>query len=696
MKRYIIAFTLSSLGILGSVFFLKPDYSAPVNNEKRKPVATIHYSKNTGVQKMPQGSAFWIDLSNKSELYEGDSIRTDAETSAQIKFIGSETSLKIQPETRFLVKKKGKKFVVGDVEGNLFVENAKATSDIQIQAGGQTIDVTGGKAKININKGEVDLALQGGKATTNIGGKNVKLEGNQAAKITANGLTKKKVNFVNVYPEFDQKLYLKKESKSVTFSWDKLKSSFHFKLKIGKGPKKLFSLAPKDILATTKESITANIPRGEHYWQIIATSKKNPKKKIASDVYKFNLKTLYPPVASSPLNEQALKFKKNKEDKVVKLKWKSPSPISSSYVEIAKDESFTQVVHTEETKNTFLNYPAKEGTFYWKVTTNFKGSSDFLKSKVNKYSVQFFNTIFPPKLIYPALQENILLQEKALNTDITLSWERLNIAKKYRLYLENNNKRRPYRFDKDITDPTFDIKKLPQGQYKWKVATIDSEGNVSAFSRPRYFTIKKPTSIKWLKRNDLFEYIQRPEIEMTWSKDTGVKKWRIEYSKNQNFNNAISSILSSPKTKLSIKEDGNYFVKVYALNEDDKVVSSSSVRSIMVKEKPLPSKPSFIKKDQNRFIASTEGKVPLKFSPLKDSKDRIVVKIKDQNGEVIRMHRMRKNQDMLSGLMPGRYYFNAYTEDQYERKSLPTESKELIVPEKSNIQAPLIENIIIR
>jgi hypothetical protein len=117
---------------------------------------------------------------------------------------------------------------------------------------------------------------------------------------------------------------------------------------------------------------------------------------------------------------------------------------------------------------------------------------------------------------------------------------------------------------------------------------------------------------------------------------------------------------------------------------------------LKVKEKPLPFIPKFRKDVPQRIIASTAGKVKLAFKPLKNIEDRVIIRITDQNGEVIRLHRMRSVQEILKGLMPGKYFISAQVEDKYERRSLPSTSKELEVPEYSYVLAPKVDNIVIK
>lgn len=694
MTRYLIALFISISGIVASFQLLKPDYNLPNKNEKREPVAIVTYLDENGVEKMPAGQAFWMELPTGSQLYQGDSLKTGDGTIAQIKFLGSDTVLKIQPQTRFVVEKKDDKFVVGNVQGNLFVENAKSKSDIQIKAGGKTLDISDGKAQINVQDGKVDLALKGAKVKTNINGKEQILSGDQAGTLSENGFKEQKVRFFNVTPYFNEWVYLdKKKNKYVNFSWDKIEGDYDFSIMIGKSAKSMVPLKKENIIAKKKNAILAKINPGRYYWKIMG---KKGKEIVYSEIFSNEVKNLYRPLLVNPGMNEVVKFKTDMEKKLVNFKWKSASPLENTFLEIAQDEKFEKVLFSDETKKKALKVDMAQGKYFWRITVNLKNSKRYLKSETQTFSVKYFNSSFPPVLALPADKNQFILGEQEKSTQVALSWERVNLAQKYRLLVTTIKSKKPIRIDKDLTDATFYLNKLAPGQYSWKVATIDKTGQVSNYSKERKFFVKSPERIQWSSKGNIFEYLKKPEIEIGWSKTSGAKSWTISYAPTQDFKNAISENVAGTKVRLPIRIDGTYYVKVQALDTNDKVVAKSNVRPIKVREKPLPRTPAFAGDTEQRLIANSAGQLKLNFKPLEDFAHKILVKVKDQNGEVIRLHRMKSAKDMISGLMPGRYYVSAVTQDQFDRSSEPTISIPLEVPEKSYVRAPKIDTILIR
>jgi hypothetical protein len=518
--RYLIALFISVAGVLASFQLLRPDYNLPNQNEAREVVAVVNYYDSNGVQKMPAGQAFWIDLPSGTELYQGDSLKTDDNTIAEIKFLGSDTTLKIQPQTRFVVEKKDNKFVVGNVQGNLFVENAKAKSDIQITAGGKTLDISNGQAQINVKDGKVDLALKGGQVKTSINGQEQVLSGDQAGELTDAGFKEQKIKFKGVTPSYNEWVYLEDDKSLVTFSWEKVSEKYKYNILIGSTPNKMKPFKPEEIIEQKQNSFKVKLKPGRYFWKIVG---QKGDETVTSEVFNNEVKMQYNPVLLSPIQNEIVKFKSDSKVKQVEFKWKSASPLANTFVEIAQDQSFKQVLYSEETTKKSLKVDMAEGEYFWRITTKLKNSKIYLKSNTERLRVKYYTSSFPPKLALPSSEQRIILTEEEKFTQVALSWERVNLAEKYRVFVSTIKSKKPLRIDKDITDATLYLNKLEPGEYTWKVATIDKTGQVSEFSKERKFFVMEPERIQWLKDNNVFEYLKKPEIQIGWSKTKGSK-----------------------------------------------------------------------------------------------------------------------------------------------------------------------------
>jgi len=60
-----------------------------------------------------------------------------------------------------------------------------------------------------------------------------------------------------------------KETKHVTFSWDKIKGQNKYTIHIGKNPKKMSPLKKEEIIKKTENSTVAKINPGRYFWKIM-------------------------------------------------------------------------------------------------------------------------------------------------------------------------------------------------------------------------------------------------------------------------------------------------------------------------------------------------------------------------------------------------------------------------------------------
>lgn len=95
-----------------------------------------------------------------------------------------------------------------------------------------------------------------------------------------------------------------------------------------------------------------------------------------------------------------------------------------------------------------------------------------------------------PLLILPADHK---VYRGAVDEGVRLVWQTLSEARAYHVQISDSSLWARTILDrKDITgDAALTVKGLPMGDFHWRVAAINAEGNASAFSMPRKFTLKE-------------------------------------------------------------------------------------------------------------------------------------------------------------------------------------------------------------
>ncbi len=155
------------------------------------------------------------------------------------------------------------------------------------------------------------------------------------------------------------------------------------------------------------------------------------------------------------------------------------------------------------------------------------------------------------------------------DTRPTFTWTAAVDASKYRLQAASDASFSSMLIDKsDITSTSYQPQaELAQGVVFWKVAAIDTAGNQSDFSLPKYFTIDTSAP-----GTPVINAITTPTKITTptfsWSAVNGASKYEIQISPNANFtsftvNNAAITTTSFTTTALT---DNIYYWRVAAID----------------------------------------------------------------------------------------------------------------------------------
>ena len=694
--KYTFAALVSIIGICISYFTLKPEQWSQKTLPQQTALAKLDTSKND-VKRKSRGKLIWLSIKNGDQLYKGDIIQTSKSSSATITFLDTKTSINIESDTTIIVEKTNNNINLDVIEGGLFVKNSSINSSIQVKSGNKTVDISKGDASFSVDQsGSLGVKVHSGSAKANAGGKIVDLSANDIGQLSENGINKTKEKFLDLTPLYGQSLYLPLGSNKVTFKWRAFKKPWDIDLFIGRSKKLLKKIEQAKIVSFRKGEFIALIEKGELFWQLKGHDTKGSEKSIQSEIYKVNLLSKLSPTPLSPINNDTLKFKKN-EISQMNFSWNNRSPLDKALIEISTNNNFSNIIFEKMTTSNDLSISTmkKEGLYFWRIKGYLKNSNQTITSDINQFHVKFFDKIVSPSPFIPEDQEMISLKENKNSSNLTFRWNKVDSAEKYNFVLERLNSN--FKFKRSTKSVNLKIKGLKAGKYIWKVASVDKIGQVSQFSDIFNFKIRKQGLINWKVSKTKYEYVDKlPVIKIMWSKDQFEKKWLLTLSNSENFKNKRRFELSSNEWIFRPKSDDNYFFTVTSISSDKKILSKSDILQLNVSLKPLPSAPVYSKEMAIQFKASKNGFLKLAFDNKLKEKLSYQIQIKNLKGEIIRQTIFSQDKGLLKSLMPGRYWLSAKKQDIHGRVGPSGESRELIVPNQSQVKAPTINNIKIR
>ncbi len=187
----------------------------------------------------------------------------------------------------------------------------------------------------------------------------------------------------------------------------------------------------------------------------------------------------------------------------------------------------------------------------------------------------------PPTPIAPALGENLVKPE------VELSWTGAEGAHGYLLQLAPTPEFSQGLIERRLPAVTQTRETLAAGDWHWRIASLDAQGQPRAFSPHRAFRIQPPppkpvptppqSPEKPLIKEELGSLI------VTWQ--GAAPAYRLEISANEAFSPLVATYASPrPEARLTKPGPGNYWLRVIALDADQRESAPSPATAFTVQQ----------------------------------------------------------------------------------------------------------------
>lgn len=213
-----------------------------------------------------------------------------------------------------------------------------------------------------------------------------------------------------------------------------------------------------------------NLKKGKYYWRITAVSGNASSKPSETNVLTVKGISMLVPI----IPENGFIFKSGNTE--VELKWKDPNKGKSYFLEIAKDEKFSNIIISEKSnKKRIIIKKMNPGKYYWRVFLLDNNNVRLIGSKVFSFIVP--EELEAPVLLKPASSEIVDMLEK---DNVYFSWKKVNRATHYKIkcYRVIAGVKQPV-FEKTVRTSYYmfkDLKSLNKGSYVWEVQAYQYDG----------------------------------------------------------------------------------------------------------------------------------------------------------------------------------------------------------------------------
>ena len=145
-----VIFIIFSIAAAVMLFLFYRDLNSFTIKQSEEPVAKIYFKKNTAQRKFIDND-IWEVLTDSSDIYDGDRIRTSKNSEAYTEFLDSGVQIQLREKSMVQIFKNKKERSIDFIGGEIFVANNSAEEKIVIHSGKKEIAIS--------QASEVKLAL---------------------------------------------------------------------------------------------------------------------------------------------------------------------------------------------------------------------------------------------------------------------------------------------------------------------------------------------------------------------------------------------------------------------------------------------------------------------------------------------------------------------------------------------------------
>lgn len=670
MKRLLTSLVLSVACAAGTEFWYKRGLGGGIDYGNKPPIARITEYSND-VTRRPLRRLIWQSLSQNDNLFAGEQIRTRENSVATIELLDSGTVIELEAGSLITLEKNDGKLALDFLEGNLFVKGGEG-GDLSLKTGGKEIAVGG--AELSLGKGangQVDM---------------------QVFKGSVNGMQAAVDPFDITGPAPQAEVFVLPDVKdAIAWEYKKvLEPRYQVRLETGKARDQL---KPQAVASLKSGKIASALPPGEHFWRIVAFDPAKPDDQIVSNVYKLKVSVKRPPVPLAPEKEAHLALLAGEQ--TVKFKWANPGKLERLVLETAESKDFKAGYKSVpiDSKEEFDFEVPKAGSYYWRVTGYLKKSSEAVSSEVQHFNTTLDKTVRAPTLELPLNAAKIQGDDKK-PLNVTFGWKPAPGAAQYRLILIDKTKKT----EKELVaaSPQFVAEKLEPGLYDWKVYSVGADQKKSPVSETWSFSISRLPQITWktAEKENYFYFTEKPELQVEWNASpVPAKSYRVFYRHAEDAPDLVAKQnTGGPLFHGFVPKPGAWTMTVEAMNEEGVAVARSEEKTVEVQLAPLLAAPIFGEQVTNPVKANRRGNMEVSWKSIAEAVA-YQVELLDGKGRAVKSATVNGTKVSFEKLKPGNFEVRVQAIDKAKRRGVASESRDVVVPDSSDVRAPKVMKI---
>jgi hypothetical protein len=591
---YKTALIIAGICVIASAALFISHLSTSQKAQKDSPIANVGdiYGE---VFRLRKESESWQKLRQGHHIFQGDSLRSEKDSHAEIAFSNTADRVDLGPQSQIVlfVRNKEKRILIK--AGEVFVRAAG-------ERGSQAFNIEMLNSTLKGNSGDFFFRSQTQSSFTVdvFRGRlmhikpepSLLIEKDSTGRFDEKGLRQViKNRFKSYAPHPHQYVFHSTQNSPTTrFAWTPIAKNYSVQLYLGPTPTKM-RRAGSPVLSQ-KEELSFRVPVGTQYWRLVASSN-------GQGILKTAVKKIYSRIEKSTVGIQPLNGERvytSKDNRNLLFHWQNPSRLEKLLLEISRTVDFTDIIISEPVVESgyFVMPLENDGQYFWRVNGFRRESSEVVLGSVNSFFLYQHDDPDVPPRIYPP-HDGLVSSVEVASGKAYLAWETRGDTR-YTVTLEG-----PFN-NKDFSKRTWTVKgnmtpltNLAAGRYRWsyvadspEIKTPDLSYQFSVFPAKK-LKLRLPKTIG----------SQIPELKgkrrvLSWSKGPRkTKKYKtylIPYSfkdssqrkLQKTTKNTVILVTKNNDVNLAQLSSGYYDVFVEALDTVNGILARSRTLSIKI------------------------------------------------------------------------------------------------------------------
>ncbi len=339
------------------------------------------------------------------------------------------------------------------------------------------------------------------------------------------------------------------------------------------------------------------------------------------------------------------------------------------------------------------------GKYFWKLvardpkTNEIKGESSTFKTE--------FIARYAPTILFPLVDAEIPVDR--FPTSLTLKWQKGDEANRVSLEVATDQNLRAKLANKSFTtEESYNLANLNEGEYFWRVIAYYPDSDKPVVGKIQKFKLlklqnKEPVRIAWtISEKMLTQYfVEKPELELSWKPENrqediaGFKLKIVEADGNPD--EALKFQIKEPQYKAPLTKAGRYIASIEAVDKAGETIGRSDPKTILASTLPLLNAPQILPAE-GILKSQNDGRSDIQWEALEGAKEYELV-VANKEGKELAKKRYQGISTSLKNLLPGEYTIKLVAVDQFGRAGKEASPRTLMVPDRSNLQAPKFKKI---